>query len=28
MVVSIILVEMKSETGQEFVGTQITVERC
>ncbi|SFJ93109.1 transposase, partial [Desulfomicrobium apsheronum] len=28
MVVSMILVEMKSETGEEFVGTQITVELC
>ena len=28
MVVSMILVKMKSETGEEFVGTQITVERC
>ena len=28
MVVSMIFVEMRSETGEEFVGAQITVERC
>lgn len=28
MVVSMILVEMKSQTGEEFIGAQISVERC
>ena len=28
MVVLMILVEMKSEAGEKFVGAQITVERC
>lgn len=28
MVVLMILVEMKSEIGEKFVGAQITVERC
>lgn len=28
MVVSMIFVELKSETGEKFVGAQISVERC